>query len=163
MSESATQHQTDSRYAAMRLVVAVLLMTLGASGMYVVPVALPPCRPRFGVARADASMPYALLMIGFGIGGLLMGRLADRFGVMVPLLIGALSIGAGFVLAGNRRRSGPSARARAADRAARQLRDVLAAARRHLALVGAPPRHGGGDLRERQLPRRRVWPPIVQR
>jgi len=101
MSESATHHLTDSRYAATRLVVAVLLMTLGASGMYVVPVALPAVQAEFGVARADASMPYALLMIGFGIGGLLMGRLADRFGVMVPLMVGALSIGAGFVLAGN--------------------------------------------------------------
>src|SRR5258708_33917690 len=39
-------------------------------------------------------------MIGFGVGGLAMGRLADRFGVSVPLAIGACGIGAGFVLAG---------------------------------------------------------------
>jgi MFS family permease len=39
-------------------------------------------------------------MIGFGVGGLFMGRLADRFGVMVPLLIGSLSLGLGFALAG---------------------------------------------------------------
>ena len=40
-------------------------------------------------------------MIGFGIGGMLMGRLADRFGVMVPLLIGASSaLGIGFAVAG---------------------------------------------------------------
>src|SRR5436190_10888146 len=103
MSEAAARHPTDSRYAAARLVVAVLLMTLGASGMYVVPVALPAVQAEFAVARADASMPYALLMIGFGLGGLLMGRLADRFGVMVPLMVGAVSIGAGFVLAGNAR------------------------------------------------------------
>jgi MFS family permease len=101
MSDAAAHHQTDSRYAATRLVVAVLLMTLGASGMYVVPVALPAVQAEFGVARADASMPYALLMIGFGLGGLVMGRLADRFGVMVPLMVGAISIGLGFVLAGN--------------------------------------------------------------
>jgi MFS family permease len=101
MSESAARHPAESRYAAMRLVVAVLLMTLGASGMYVVPVALPAVQAEFGVARADASIPYSLLMIGFGIGGLLMGRLADRFGVMVPLIVGAVSIGAGFVLACN--------------------------------------------------------------
>jgi MFS family permease len=94
------RHQTDSRYAATRLFVAVLIMVIGASGMYVVPVALPAVQAEFGVARADASMPYSLLMIGFGVGGLLMGRLADRFGVMVPLLIGAISIGIGFVLAG---------------------------------------------------------------
>jgi MFS family permease len=90
----------DSRYAAWRLGVAVLIMTLGASVMYVVPVVLPSVQADFGVARADASLPYALLMIGFGIGGLAMGRLSDRFGVAVPLAIGAFGIGAGFVLAG---------------------------------------------------------------
>jgi len=94
------RHQTDSRYAATRLLVAVLIMVIGASGMYVVPVALPAVQAEFGVARADASMPYSLLMIGFGIGGLLMGRLADRFGVMLPLVIGGVSIGTGFALAG---------------------------------------------------------------
>ena len=92
---------TDSPYAAARLVVTLMLMTLGASGMYVVPVVLPAVQAEFGVARADASMPYALLMIGFGVGGMLMGRLADRFGVMVPLLIGGACLGSGFVLAGN--------------------------------------------------------------
>ena len=69
--------------------------------MYVVPVVLPAVQAEFGVARADASMPYALLMIGFGIGGIFMGRLADRFGVMVPLLIGATALGLGFAVAGS--------------------------------------------------------------
>ena len=58
--------------------------------MYIVVVVLPAVQAEFGVARADASLPYMLTMIGFGIGGLFMGRLADRFGVMVPLLIGAV-------------------------------------------------------------------------
>src|SRR6267142_5631763 len=34
------------------------------------------------------------------LGGILMGRLADRFGVIVPVVIGALSLGAGFLLCG---------------------------------------------------------------
>ena len=92
--------QTDSRYAWLRLIVTLGLMTVGASGMYVVAVVLPTVQADFGVARADASTPYTLLMIGFGIGGMLMGRLADRFGVMVPLLIGAASLGLGFIVAG---------------------------------------------------------------
>jgi len=89
----------DSRYAVMRLMITLALMTVGASGMYVVAVVLPAVQAEFGVARADASLPYTLLMIGFGIGGMLMGRLADRFGVMVPLLIGAASLGLGYVAA----------------------------------------------------------------
>ena len=96
-----SRHQPDSPYAAMRLGVTLLLMTLSAAGMYVVPVVLPAVQAEFGVARADASVPYSLLMIGFGLGGVLMGRLADRFGVMVPLLIGGISLGIGFIVAGN--------------------------------------------------------------
>ncbi len=89
----------DSRYAVMRLMVTLALMTVGASGMYVVAVVLPAVQTEFGVARADASLPYTLMMIGFGIGGMLMGRLADRFGVMLPLLIGAFGLGLGYLAA----------------------------------------------------------------
>ena len=74
-------------------------MTFGAAGMYGVSVVLPVVQVDFGVARADASVSYALLMLGFGIGGVGMGRLADRFGVMVPLLVGAAGLGAGFFVA----------------------------------------------------------------
>src|SRR2546423_2319582 len=77
-----------------------MLMTLGGVAMYGVVVVLPAVQAEFGVARADASFPYTLTMLGFGVGGVLMGRLADRYGVMVPSLIGALGVGAGLVLAG---------------------------------------------------------------
>lgn len=91
--------QPDSRYAVLRLLVALALMTVGASGMYVVAVVLPAVQAEFGVARADASMPYTWLLVGFGLGGILMGRLADRFGVMVPILISATGLGLGYGLA----------------------------------------------------------------
>jgi len=97
---SRVQSLPDSPYAAARLGIVLVLMMMGASGMYGVSVVLPAVQADFGVARADASMPYAFLMLGFGVGGLFMGRLADRLGVMVPLLIGAVGMGAGFVLAG---------------------------------------------------------------
>jgi MFS family permease len=99
MHVADSRHQPDSAYAAARLLVTLLLVTLGGAGMYVVPVVLPVVQVDFGVARADASMPYSMLLVGFGLGGLLMGKLADRFGVMVPLLVGAACIGAGFVIA----------------------------------------------------------------
>ena len=91
--------QTDTPYAAGRLVVTLALMTIGACGMYIVPVTLPVVQAEFGIARADAALPYSMLMIGFGLGGLMMGRLADRYGVMVPLLIGAVGLSLGLALA----------------------------------------------------------------
>src|SRR6187402_621361 len=90
----------DSRQAWIRLSVALALMTIGSGAMYVVSVVLPSVQKEFNVARADASLPYTLLMIGFGIGGIFMGRLADKRGVMLPVLIGSVGLAAGFVLAG---------------------------------------------------------------
>jgi MFS family permease len=93
-------HAADSRYAWLRLVAVLMLMTIGSGAMYVIAVVLPPVQAEFGVARADASLPYTLLMVGFGLGGVAMGKIADRFGVMVVALIGAAGLGSGFALAG---------------------------------------------------------------
>src|SRR5690606_15841821 len=90
----------ESGYAWGRLAVSLLLMTIGGSGMYSITVVLPRIQEEFAVARGDASLPYTLTMIGFGVGGILMGRLADRFGVMAPVMIGAVGLGLGFIGAG---------------------------------------------------------------
>ena len=91
----------ESAYAWTRLAVSLLLMTIGGVGMYGAAVVLPSMQADFGVARGDASLPYTLTLIGFGIGGILMGRLADRHGVMVVTMIGAVALGLGFVAAGS--------------------------------------------------------------
>jgi len=92
-------HEVDSRYAWFRLGINLALMTIGASGMYVVVVVLPSVQAEFGVARGEASLPYTLTMIGFGLGGIVMGRLADRFGILVPSVLGAVALSIGFVAA----------------------------------------------------------------
>jgi len=92
--------QPESPYAWMRLAASLALMTIGGVAMYGVVVVLPAVQAEFGIARADAALPYTLTMIGFGIGGILMGALADRHGVIVPVLVGALGLGAGLVLSG---------------------------------------------------------------
>ncbi|MCL4801599.1 MAG: MFS transporter [Burkholderiales bacterium] len=67
--------------------------------MWSVVVALPAVQAEFGVARAGASLPYTLTMVGFGLGGILMGRLSDRFGVIVPVIAGSIALGLGFIAA----------------------------------------------------------------
>ena len=98
---STQRSEPESTYAWLRLGAALAVMTIGGSGMYAMAVALAPVQAEFGVTRGDASLPYTLTMLGFGIGGIVMGRLADRFGVVVPVSIGALGLGSGFILAGN--------------------------------------------------------------
>ena len=79
--------------------IALLAMLMGSSSMFVVAVVLPSVQAEFGVSRADVSLPYTLLMIGFGVGGIYMGKLVDRFGVTVALWLGSLGILIGFVWA----------------------------------------------------------------
>jgi MFS family permease len=96
-----TGTELDSPEAWRRLIVALLLMTIGAAGMYVIVVVLPAVQAEFRIDRAQASLPYTLTMIGFGVGGVLMGRMGDKFGVALPLVGASVSMGLGFIVAAN--------------------------------------------------------------
>ena len=80
-----------------RLLVTLGLVVLGNSSMYVVSVVLPAVQSEFGIGRASASMPYTLMMVCLGLGGLLTGKLADRYGLTPVLWLGALAVLGGFV------------------------------------------------------------------
>ena len=97
---AAEGSQLDSRRSWIQLVAIVALSALGGVGMWSVVVALPFVQAEFGATRADASLPYTLTMVGFAAGGILMGRLSDRFGAMVPVMAGSIVMGIGYILAG---------------------------------------------------------------
>jgi MFS family permease len=90
----------DSTYAWVRLAVALVLGTIGSVGMWSFVVALPPVQAEFAIDRASASMPYTFGMIGFAFGGVLMGRFADRYGIVFPAILGTVLLAAGYVAAG---------------------------------------------------------------
>ena len=96
---AAGAERPDSAYAWWRLLAALALSTMGGIGLWSVVVSLPAIQAEFGVDRADASLPYTATMVGFAVGGVLMGRLADRFGIVVPAVLGALMLGIGYVAA----------------------------------------------------------------
>ncbi len=98
-AQPADSRLIDSRYAASRLLAALMIATLGNAGMYILSVVLPEIQAEFGVNRADATLPYILTMMGFGLGGIACGRWADRFGVNRVIQIGAFSTLAGFAMA----------------------------------------------------------------
>ncbi|MFZ1499925.1 MAG: MFS transporter [Giesbergeria sp.] len=99
-STAAPASLIDSPQAAWRLLTTLGLVVLGNSSMYVVSVVLPAVQAEFGVGRADASLPYTLMMVCLGLGGLWTGRLADRHGLMPVLCVGAVGVFGGFVWAG---------------------------------------------------------------
>ena len=68
----------DSSYAWWRLAASMALGTIGGVGMWSAVVALPVIQAEFGIDRGDASLPYTATMLGFAVGGVLMGRLSDR-------------------------------------------------------------------------------------
>jgi MFS family permease len=95
----ASELLVETAYAWRRLAVSLALSTIGGVGLWSVVVVLPAVQAEFGVARGSASLPYTATMLGFALGGILMGRLADRFGVMVPLFVSSISLGLGYLLA----------------------------------------------------------------
>ncbi|MDQ8731073.1 MFS transporter [Bradyrhizobium sp. LHD-71] len=88
----------ETSYSWIRLAVSITLSTLGCVGMWSLVVALPAVQADFNVARADAALPYTFTMIGFMIGGIFVGRLADRFGILPPLAGGTILMSLGYVI-----------------------------------------------------------------
>jgi MFS family permease len=90
----------DSRRAWLRLAVAVLIGSLGSVGMWSIVVALPTVQAEFGVARGTASLAYTLVMLGFGIGQVVTGKISDRYGIVIAIGVGIGLLGLGYVGAG---------------------------------------------------------------
>ncbi|MEN9755765.1 MAG: hypothetical protein RLZ07_2147 [Pseudomonadota bacterium] len=89
----------ETPYSWLRLIIAILVGTIGGVGMWSVVVALPAVQAEFGTGRGNASLPYTLVMLGVAAGGLFMGRMSDKRGIAPPLMIGAVALGAGYALA----------------------------------------------------------------
>ncbi|MEH6404728.1 MAG: MFS transporter [Sneathiella sp.] len=88
----------DSSYSWFRLVVSVVLATIGSAGMWSIIVIIPKIQAEYGIDRAEASLPFTTIMIGFGAGNFLVGKIVDRHGIALPLFISALLLSSGFYL-----------------------------------------------------------------
>ena len=91
--------RTSHVYPVVRLFASLLLMAVAGSAMYAAILVLEPAAAEFGTGRGAGSMPYTLFMIGFAVGGVMMGRLADRFGIVAPALLASLCLPAGLLFA----------------------------------------------------------------
>ena len=53
----------------------------------------------FAVARGDASLPFTLSMFGFALGGVVMGRMQDRRGILAVVALGIAAMTSGYAAA----------------------------------------------------------------
>ena len=96
------QQRTDSIETGTSWLVAVLataIITITFGAPYVSVVALKPIALELGSARSVPSLASALAFLGTGAGGIFMGWWADRVGVRVTVLIGAVMVGSGAMVA----------------------------------------------------------------
>jgi MFS family permease len=89
----------ETPYAWRRLILSLVLSTIGGVGLWSAVVVLPAIQTEFGIARASASLPYTMTMVGFAFGGIATGRLADRFGIIFPVVGGAIALAVGYLVA----------------------------------------------------------------
>src|SRR6478672_12003140 len=98
--KSPTLFIPDSRRAWTRLATAVLIGSLGSVGMWSVVVALPVVQTEFAASRGTASLAFTFLMLGFGSGNVLTGKITDRYGIVTAIGLGIGILGLGYVGAG---------------------------------------------------------------
>ena len=96
VSGADSRYRPDSLYAWGRVAASLGIATVGGIGLWAPVVVLKTIETEFNVGRGGASLPYTATMIGFAVGGVSLGRLADKFGILPPLLVGALTLGLGF-------------------------------------------------------------------
>jgi MFS family permease len=87
----------DSRRAWIRLAIAVVIGSIGSVGMWSVVVALPVVQGEFNASRGAASLAFTMVMLGFGAGGVLTGRITDRFGIVTAIGAGIAIMGLGYI------------------------------------------------------------------
>lgn len=87
----------DSAYSWLRLLITLLIGTIGSAGIWSIIVIMPAVEADFGVGRADSALVYTVTMVAFGAGNLVLGRVIDRFGITRALMLSALLNSAGFI------------------------------------------------------------------
>ena len=84
----------------MRLCLALMIGSIGAVGMWAVVVVLPTVQAEFAASRGAVSLAFTMMMMGFGLGGVVTGRITDRFGIVMAMALSIALLGVSYVLAG---------------------------------------------------------------
>jgi MFS family permease len=78
------------------LLLCTVVVTMTSIGMSTFSLFLPPIEREFGLSRAAATLPYMVAMLGWAVGAVLFGKLADDFGSRPVILTGIVLMALGF-------------------------------------------------------------------
>src|SRR5215211_6988007 len=90
----------DSRQAWMRLALAVMIASVGAVGMWSVVVVMPVVQAEFSATRGAISLAATMIFFGFGLGGVIMGKITDRVRIVPAMAVSIALLSGAYVLAG---------------------------------------------------------------
>ena len=91
-------HEVEGRGAWVAACVALLLLSISYGSPLLIVVGLKPIAADLGTPRQVISLAAAMTWVGTGLGGILMGWLADRIGVRRTVMFGAVMIAAGLAV-----------------------------------------------------------------
>ena len=93
MLQSSSSIETRASWVVASVALFIMMMAFGAA--WITAVALKDIAAEAGGARSIPALASALAWLGSGLGGILMGRIADRVGTRWTVICGALMIGLG--------------------------------------------------------------------
>lgn len=88
----------ESGYAWMLVIVASLLMGMGAGALISISTFLKPISADFGWLRGETSLAYMAGAIAMGLGGVAMGYLSDRYATRPVVMVGVVCLGGALLL-----------------------------------------------------------------
>jgi MFS family permease len=97
-TRAAVTSLVETRESWIVAVVALLIMGVSFGAPWIAVVALKEIAADFGGSRSTPALAGALGWIGVGVGGIVMGRIAERIGVRFTVMFGAVMICAGLAI-----------------------------------------------------------------
>src|SRR5215469_899052 len=95
-SRVSSSIESSSSWVAAAITTAILAISYGAPLLVVV--GLKPITAALGTERSVVALAGALVWVGTGMGGIVMGWIADRVGVRATVVFGALMAGLGLAI-----------------------------------------------------------------
>ena len=96
MLQSSSSVETKASWAVATAALVTMLMAFGAA--WITAVALKDIAAEVDGVRSIPALASALAWLGSGLGGILMGRIADKVGTRWTVIFGALMIGLGLTI-----------------------------------------------------------------